>query len=378
MALALLHERPNLLQDGLVIGAHSPPPLPDLFRWHRADHPVPGLASLEAGRAALGHAASIPPDGVLVVLVSGGASALMAVPARGLGLGDKQAVTRRLLRAGADIGALNTVRKHLSAVKGGRLAAACQGRTIAWLLSDVVGDDPSVIGSGPTVPDPTTFSDALDVLDRHGGRGQYPSAVVAHLERGTAGAEDETPKPNAESLARTETIVIGSARLSLEGAAGAARGLGYSVVLKPEPVVGEARLAAAQHRAWIENVLERTPGRVCLLSCGETTVTVRGSGQGGRNQEFALALALAEGREDSGRPVAIASFGTDGVDGPTDAAGAIVDRTTMARAAAAGLSASEALEHNDSWTFFSTLGDVIRTGPTDTNVGDVQVVLADG
>jgi glycerate 2-kinase len=375
MALALVLERPGLFRDGLVIGTHSPPPLPDVLRWHQADHPVPGTASLDAGRAALAQAASVPPDGTLVVLVSGGASSLMAVPAADLGLHDKQVVTRELLRSGADIRALNTVRKHLSAVKGGRLAAACRGRTIAWLLSDVVGDDPSVIGSGPTVPDPSTYAEALDVLDCYGGRGQYPPAVVAHLERGAAGDEDETPKPGAASLARAETSVIGSARLSLEGAADAARGLGYSVLVRPEPVVGEARLAAAEHLAWVEGILQRTPGRLCLLSCGETTVTVQGRGKGGRNQEFALAVAAGLG--GGGRPLAIASLGTDGVDGPTDAAGAIVDRLTMARAEAAGLSAARALKENDSWTFFAALGDVIRTGPTDTNVGDIQVVLAD-
>ncbi len=375
MALALVQERAGLFRDGLVIGTHSPSPLPDVLRWHQADHPVPGTASLEAGRAALAHAASVPPGGTFVVLVSGGASSLMVVPAADLALQEKQVVTRELLRSGADIRALNTVRKHLSAVKGGRLAAACRGRTIAWLLSDVVGDDPSVIGSGPTVPDPTTYADALDVLDRHGGRDKYPPAVVSHLERGVAGREDETPKPGAASLSRTKTAVIGSARLSLKGAGDAARDLGYAVVVCPEPVVGEARLAAAAHLTWVEGMLQQTPGRLCLLSCGETTVTVQGSGKGGRNQEFALALVPGLGRGE--RPVAIASFGTDGIDGPTDAAGAIVDQTTVVRAEAAGLSAVQALEQNDSWTFFTALGDVIRTGPTDTNVGDIQVVLAD-
>jgi glycerate 2-kinase len=375
MAEAFVGARPGLVEDGLVVGSHVAGPLPSPLRWQEADHPVPGARSIEAGRAAIALARSLGARDTLVVLVSGGASALMALPVAGITLDDKQQVTRRLLTAGADIRALNTVRKHLSAVKGGRLAAACRGRVVGWLLSDVVGDDPAVIGSGPTVADQSTFADALAILDRHGGRAGFPGPVVAHLERGAAGGEEETPKPGSPAFHRVTTTVIGSARLSLEGAADAARGLGYSVVARAEPVVGEARAAARDHVAWVRATLDGVRERSCLLSCGETTVTVVGQGRGGRNQEFILAFVMALASQN--RALTVGSIGTDGIDGPTDAAGAIADETTIARAASAGLNASRALDENDSWTFFSSLADLILTGPTGTNVGDIQIVLAD-
>jgi glycerate 2-kinase len=375
MAEAFVDARPGVITEGLIIGSHLPAQMPSQLRSLQADHPVPGVRSIAAGRAALDVAHTVGPEDALIVLVSGGASALMAVPVSGITLENKQQVTRRLLSAGADIRALNTVRKHLSAVKGGRLAAACRGRVTAWLLSDVVGDDPSVIGSGPTVADRSTFADALAILDRHGGRARFPNPVVAYLERGAAGREAETPKPGSAALRGVTTTIIGSARLSLDGAAEAARRLGYSVRVRDEPVVGEARVAARDHLAWIRNMLDTTRERLCLLSCGETTVTVNGKGRGGRNQEFALALAIALADHPAG--LTAASLGTDGIDGPTDAAGAIIDETTMARAASAELSAGGALDENDSWTFFLRLDDLIQTGPTGTNVGDIQIVLAD-
>jgi len=310
------------------------------------------------------------------VLLSGGASAMLAVPAPGITLDDKRTTTARLLATGADITSLNMVRKHLSEIKGGRLAAATRARTLAWLLSDVVGNDPSVIGSGPTVADATTFEDALRVLDRFGGRGSYPVTVVQRLEHGAAGRVPDTPKPGAADLMRATTEVIGSALDAVNAAAAMARRLGYQVVLSDWPVTGEARNAAHTHAEWLTDQLSRHDGRVCLLSSGETTVTVRGKGIGGRNQEFALALAMAW--EDHGRPTVAVSFGTDGVDGPTDAAGARVSRDTIARARARGLDASLALQANDSWSFFNALGGLMRTGPTGTNVGDVQIVLAAG
>ena len=277
---------------------------------------------------------------------------------------------RGCLREGADITALNCVRKHLSAIKGGRLAQACRAPLDAWLLSDVVGDDPSVIGSGPTVPDPTTFGDALDVLDRFGGRAAYPAPVVGHLEAGAAGRIDETPKRQAD-LARVTTRVIGSASRALDGAAAVARARGYEVVRRPTPITGEARVAAADHVAWIRHTLG-VPGRpVCVLASGETTVRVTGQGRGGRNQEFALAAAMAIERASW----CVASLGTDGVDGPTDAAGAWVDGLTLERARRLGLDPMAYLHDNDSWSFFRRVGGHITTGPTDTNVGDVQIVL---
>lgn len=370
MAEALVSSVDAAPRSGLVIGTHGGAPAG--LAWVESAHPVPDERSQQAARAALALAGRVAPDETLVVLVSGGASALMALPAPGLALADKQAVVARLLAHGADIWSLNCVRKHLSSVKGGRLAEACRGRVRAWLLSDVVGDDPSVIGSGPTVADPTTFAEALEVLDRLGGRGAYPRSAVAHLVAGVAGTVDETPKPG-RALAHVSTRVIGSAALAVEGAAAAAHALGYEVVVRPAPVVGEAREAARAHLAWAREAaggLARRP--VCLLSCGETTVAVRGDGRGGRNQEFALASALALGPDE---PFVVASVGTDGVDGPTGAAGAWVDRDTVPRGLSHGVDAIAYLEANDSWSYFHAAGGHVITGPTDTNVGDLQVVL---
>jgi glycerate 2-kinase len=374
MAAAFLAEASCRVVGGMVVSTSARTEASSPLTFLEGAHPVPDLRSLAAGEAALGLAAGLGPDGMLVVLVSGGASAMTAVPSPGLTLQDKQEVTRRLLLGGADIVSLNTVRKHLSAIKGGRLAASCRAPLCAWLLSDVVGDDPSVIGSGPTVPDPSTFADALAVLERHGGRSQYPADVVRLLERGQSGAIPETPKAGDGALSRATTRVIGSGRLSLDGAAAEARALGYAVAVRPTPVVGEAREAARSHLEWLDVALGGVRGPLCLLSAGETTVTVHGGGKGGRNQEFALALAA--GLSLLGRPVVAASIGTDGIDGPTNAAGARVDDTTLARASARGLDARAALAANDSWSFFAALGDLVLTGPTDTNVGDIQIVVA--
>ena len=353
---------------GLVIGTHGDAPAG--LEWRESAHPVPDQRSERAARAALALARACGPDDQFVVLISGGASSLMALAADGVAFNDKQAVIGRLLAEGADITALNCVRKHLSAIKGGRLAQACRAPLEAWLLSDVVGDDPSVIGSGPTVPDPTTFREALDVLSRLGGYASYPEAVVAYLQAGAAGRVAETPKRQAE-LSRVITRVIGSAGRALDGAAAAARARGYTVVRRPTPITGEAREAAADHLSWIRRTLGVSARPVCVLANGETTVRVTGQGRGGRNQEFALASALALNR-DQWR---IASVGTDGVDGPTDAAGAWVDGLTIGRARQMGLDPMAYLQGNDSWSFFRHVGGHITTGPTDTNVGDIQIVL---
>jgi glycerate 2-kinase len=359
---------------GVVVGLPGDARPPSPLEWMAASHPVPDERSVRAGRAALRLASALGEEEVLVVLLSGGASSMLAVPVAGITLDDKRTTTARLLGAGADITSLNVVRKHLSGIKGGRLASASRARIVAWLLSDVVGNDPSVIASGPTVADPTTFEDALGVLDHHGGRAAYPAAVVAHLERGAAGGVAETPKPGAADLLHTTTEVIGSASNAVNAVAALARRLGYEVVVRDTPVTGEARDAARRHHLWLTDQLSRYAGRVCLISSGETTVTVRGNGSGGRNQEFALALAMA--LETGSRSIVAASFGTDGVDGPTDAAGARISRDTITGARACGLDAALALQANDSWSFFNALGGLMRTGPTGTNVGDLQIVLA--
>ncbi len=337
-------------------------------------HPTPNEGSLAAGRRALELAAESGGDDILVVLLSGGASALMEQPADGLVLGDLQAATAHLLRAGADITALNAVRKHLSLVKGGRLAAANRGRTIALAISDVVGDDLSVIASGPTVGDPSSYADALGVLARFGGPGAVPDAVRRALEAGAAGARPETPTPGSGALSRATTTIVGAAADALQGARRHAQALGYDVRVDAAPIVGEARAAAAAFAAALTARAAEAARPVCLLSSGETTVTVRGRGRGGRNQEFALALCRPLAA--LGVPALVASVGTDGIDGPTDAAGALVDWTTAARAAAAGLAPPEAyLDDNDAYEFFRALGDLIVTGPTGTNVGDIQVAM---
>jgi glycerate 2-kinase len=359
---------------GLAIGLRDDDQAPMPVEWMVSSHPMPDERSVRAGRAAMAVARRLRDDDALCVLLSGGASAMLAVPVEDITLDDKRATTARLLVSGADITSLNTVRKHLSDIKGGRLSAATSARVLAWLLSDVVGDDTSVIGSGPTVGDATTFADALGVLDRFGGRASYPASVLAHLQAGAAGRHPETPKPGAPELARTTTEVVGSAADAVKAAATAAQRLGYAVVICDAPVIGEAREAARGHADWLTGQLAVHLGRVCLISSGETTVTVRGKGIGGRNQEFALALAMAW--EGEPRPVVAASFGSDGIDGPTDAAGARISRDTIARARARGLDASLALQANDSWPFFDALGDLMRTGPTGTNVGDLQIVLA--
>ena len=362
------------MTSGLAIGTHLDVALPAPLEWMESAHPVPDERSVSAGRAALARAAAVDPDEGLVVLLSGGASALMALPAGRLTLADKQAVTRQLLHAGADIHAINCVRKHLSRVKGGRLAASCAGVTLALAISDVVGDDPSVIGSGPCVGDPTTFADALAVVGRCGGREAFPPVATAHLEDGVRGLHPETPKPGDAALARSATRVIGSAVDVVGAACNAAERLGYAVIVLEGPVTGEARVRGPAHIRDVRALAEaRSPRPVCVVSSGETTVRVTGRGRGGRNQEFALA-ALSE-LAAFGRPVCLASVGTDGVDGPTDAAGALADSATLARAAARGLDPMRYLEANDAWSFFETLGDLVRTGRTSTNVGDLQVAL---
>jgi hydroxypyruvate reductase len=373
MASAAIDLLPGRVREGLVV-APDPVDAPAPLELIVGQHPHPGAGSEAAGLRALTIARTAAGDEQLLVLLSGGASSLMAVPAHGVTLAEKRRATEVLLRAGADIHALNAVRKHLSAIKGGWLAATASVPSLTFAISDVVGDDPSVIASGPTVGDRTTFADALDVLRRFGGVDAYPPPVVEHLTAGARGACAETPKPGDPRLARSAVSVVGSRVEAMRGAADEALARGYRVVTIDTPVTGEARVAAPAH---IGDALARAvslPRPVFVVSSGETTVRVQGHGRGGRNQEFALAALSAIG----GAPdrIALASLGTDGVDGPTDAAGAIVDSTTMVRAAAAGaLDPRAFLDNNDAYAFFQTLGDLIHTGPTGTNVGDLQIIL---
>ena len=351
----------------------APAVVPMGTEWFEGGHPLPNDASVAAATRALAIAHDASAEDVLIVLLSGGGSALMALPAEPLTLRDKQDTAHRLMAHGADIYELNTVRKHLSQIKGGQLAATTRAAVITMAVSDVVGDDLSVIASGPTVADETTFADALAVIERRGGASQYPAAVIARLEAGIKGRVPDTPTAADARLARTKSYVVGRQRGAIEGARQAAESLGYHVHVIDEPVTGEARVAAPQYVAAVAQAIAALPRPLCVISAGETTVTVKGPGTGGRNQEFALAMVPA--LPTLGAAVAAASIGTDGIDGPTDAAGAAVDQTTAHRAAALGLDAQRYLDDNNTYAFFDRLGDLIRTGPTSTNVGDLQVML---
>jgi len=325
-----------------------------------AAHPVPDAAGVAAAQRALRLVSGLFTDDLVLALISGGGSALLAAPAPGVALAEKQALTRALLTCGATIHEINTVRKHLSAVKGGRLAAAAQpARVVTLAISDVPGDDPADIASGPTVADATTCADALAVLER------YRIDVPAPLRELLAEGITETPK----QLAGGEIRVVASARSALEAAAAAARAAGVTPVLLGDAVEGEAR-AVAEHMATLALTCSARPS--VLLSGGETTVTVRGQGRGGRNSEFLLALALAL---KGAAGIHAIACDTDGIDGTEDNAGAVVTPDTLARAHAAGLDAQAFLADNDAYGFFSALGDLVITGPTRTNVNDFRAIF---
>lgn len=342
-----------------------------------AAHPIPDQTSLAAAERIRTLAAGLNARDLLIFAVSGGASALVSAPASPVTLADKQKTTGLLLRAGADIFELNAVRKHLSLLKGGRLAASAYPATIVTLLlSDVVGDRLDIIGSGPTAPDSSTFSDALAALNKYRLLARVPVRVREYLEGGARGLHPETPKPGDPVFRQVHHVVAGSNRLALEASAKAAKKLGYRALLLASGLEGETREVAQVHAKILrEAISSGNPVRppACLLSGGETTVTVRGAGTGGRNQEFALAAAISL----AGLPNAVAlSAGTDGTDGATDAAGAIASGTTIQRAARLGFDAKLHLLENDSYPFFDALGDLIRTGPTGTNVMDIHLLLA--
>lgn len=377
MARALLEELGDLVGAGLVLTkyGHASAPLPAKVRVFEAGHPIPDQNGLQATREILRAAETADAATLIIMLISGGGSALLVAPVEGLSLADKQQVTSQLLRAGADIFELNTVRKHLSAIKGGRLAeAAYPANTIALILSDVIGDRLDVIASGPTAADPGTFADALKVLDRYRLVDQVPATVIDLLRRGEKGELPETPKAGSPPLRNVENLVIGGNRQALEAAARAAREFGFQVVTLANDQTGEAReVGRALARRAAAAAADCGGNRpCCLLAGGETTVTVRGQGKGGRNLELALAFAMEiDGKSD----ITLLSAGTDGNDGPTDAAGAIVDGDTLSRARALGLDPQAFLDDNDSYRFFERTGGLLITGPTGTNVMDIQVIL---
>ncbi len=337
-----------------------------------SSHPVPDARGMEAVQRMLELLEGCGPRDLVIALISGGGSALLPLPAEGITLQEKRAATDLLMKCGAPIGDINTVRKHLSRVKGGRLAAATRpASVINLMISDVVGDDPGTIASGPFSPDPTTFADALAVLDRWRITEKVPRPVIEHLKRGA----DETPKPGDPVFEGIHHAVIASNALALQAAEEKAKILGYTTITPNDLMEGNVA-DIARHHARIAREIVRTGDPTlppaCILSGGECTVIVRGDGLGGRNTEFALRAAA----DIEGLPgVLLGSAGTDGTDGPTDAAGSYADGNTVTRARRDGLEASDFMARNDSYHFFEKLGDLLKTGPTRTNVMDVRIIL---
>lgn len=333
-----------------------------------AAHPVPDQNGLQAAQRILTIAEGLGPDDVMLCLISGGGSALLTMPAEGMGLEDKQAVNTALLRCGATISEMNCVRKHLSAIKGGRLAVAAHpAKVISLLISDVPGDDPSVIASGPTVTDETTYADARAILEK------YEIVPPANVQRILHDAADETPKSGDQRLSTSETKLVAMPQASLDVAAEVARDAGYAPVILGDAIEGEAGVVAREHAAIALAAKERGE-RTAIISGGETTVIVRGEGRGGRNSEYMLAMAQALDGADGIHAIAC---DTDGIDGTEDNAGAMIGPDTLRRAAIAGVDPAEALANNDAYSFFEKIDDLVISGPTFTNVNDFRVILVD-
>jgi len=363
----------SILVSGKSYVGTSVADLPSSTHVFLSSHPVPDETSVAAGEAIIDMAQSLGADDLLLVLLSGGASALCILPAPGISLKEMQQTTSLLLKAGADIHELNCVRKHLSAFKGGLIAqAAAPAQVAALVLSDVIGDPLDVIGSGPTAPDDTSYQDALSVVEKY--RLEVPLSVRDHLQLGINQSIQDTPGSNDPLFDRVSNTIIGNNRTAVQATAKAFEERGMQVLIMPEPIVGEAKEAGkmlAKFAADLRSKRKKTSGPLCAVFGGETTVTVTGVGKGGRNTELALSAAqVIEGFHCT----IIGSFGTDGADGPTDAAGALATGHTVRRAHELGLSAQDFLENNDSYSFFHQLGDLIVTGPTQTNVADVMFV----
>ena len=370
---ALLGDR---ISDGVVVvkDEHGLPL--EKIKVCEASHPVPDKRGVKGTEEILSLVEGAGERDLIICLISGGGSALLIAPVEGISLEDKQNATKLLLACGATIHEINTVRKHLSRAKGGRFAQMANPATITSLiLSDVVGDDLDVIASGPTVPDSSTFKDAAQILKGYGIWDQLASSVRNHIEKGSSGQIEDTPKSDNPAFRQCSQVLVGTNLHALKAAGKSAERLGYRPLILSSKVEGEAREVAKFYTAIAKEILESAHPMeppVCVLAGGETTVTLQGDGRGGRNQEFALAAALAiEGLDN----VIVLSGGTDGTDGPTDAAGAIADGTTVARARESGLDPKDFLQRNDSYNFFQKLDDLVVTGPTRTNVMDLYMLV---
>ncbi len=376
MAAAVEETLGDRLAEGLVVvkDGHLAPTR--RLRLVEAGHPVPDERGAAAARQIHALVRGAGPDDLVLVLISGGGSALAPAPAPPITLEEKQALTRLLLAAGATIGQLNAVRKHCSLLKGGQLArAAAPARVCALLLSDVIGDPPDIIASGPTAPDESTFHQAMAILERLGVLDQVPASILDRLQGGIRGEIPETPKPGDPIFDRVRNVVIGNNQLVVDAAMAEARRLGLNPHLVTRSLEGEAREAAGRFVGLAQEIpAGRGPvaAPACLIAAGETTVTLRGRGRGGRCQEFALAAAL---ELDGLGGITVLAAGTDGTDGPTDAAGAIADGESAARARVQGSDPRARLHDNDSHAVFSGLGDLLITGPTNTNLLDLYLAV---
>ncbi|NWF92043.1 MAG: glycerate kinase [Syntrophaceae bacterium] len=343
-----------------------------------AGHPVPDRKGLEGAKKVQILLKESGPEDLIIFLLSGGGSALLPLPVDGITLEEKQRVTQLLLDCGADIKEINTIRKHISQIKGGWLARwAYPSTVLSFILSDVVGDPLDVIASGPTVPDSSTFEEACEILEKYDLTRKIPPSVRKRLLQGKAGEIEETPKPGDATFEKVYHVLVGSNLIALRAAQREASSFGFNTLILSSSVVGETREAARFHASIAREIVSSgnpIPKPACIISGGETTVTIKGKGLGGRNQEFVLAGAL----EIAGiEKVVLLSGGTDGTDGPTDASGAIADHGTITRARSVGLDPKSHLENNDAYPFFKKLGDLLITGPTQTNVMDVRILLVD-
>ncbi|RLK35695.1 hydroxypyruvate reductase [Cupriavidus plantarum] len=362
--------------EGLVVTRYAHGMPTDHIRVIEAGHPVPDEAGEQAAADILARVKALTENDRLIVLVSGGGSSLLSLPAEGISMADLKATTRELLRCGAPITDMNIVRKHLSRIQGGRLAQASRAPVTTLIVSDVAGDDPSAIASGPTVPDPSTYADALAILRRFGAN--VPASVQSHLERGARGEIDETPKPGDPLFGRVDNRMIATAHGSLEAAAAVFRAHGIQPVVLGDTVTGEAREVAQVYAALVREIRAYNApfaAPVALISGGECTVTLPAGAtgaRGGRCSEFLLSLVVELGGAPGVHAIAA---DTDGIDGSEDNAGAIADPTSLARADAAGTSARRQLDAHDAWGFFDAIGDLVVTGPTRTNVNDYRAIL---
>lgn len=376
MALAVEEILADRISHGLVSVKYGHGAPLQRIRIVEAGHPIPDANGMAAAREMMQLVGAAGPGDLILVLISGGGSALMPLPAGRISLEEKQSTSDALIRCGATIHEINTIRKHISAIKGGRLAqAGAPARMAALILSDVVGDDLDVIASGCTVPDASTYGQCMDIVERYALSGQLPDTVMDHLLKGRQKAIDETPTTQSHRWQHVYNLIVGNNSAAIQAARQSARQMGYRTVILSSLMEGETRHVAKAHTAIAREILASgnpiaTPA--CVLSGGETTVTLKGNGRGGRNQEFALAAALAI---DGIGLITVLSGGTDGTDGPTDAAGAVVDHTTVQQALRAGLSPHKHLENHDAYPLLKQMGALLMTGPTQTNVMDLHIVL---